>query len=393
MGLALAAVALVVVGMPAVGAGVPSPAVPAVPAVPAEVAEAEAPPLVIVGAPGLAWSDLDRDDLPALQVVRSEGATGSLTVRAVRSRSCAIDGWLTLSSGRRAADVPGPCREALPVVDGSVPRWGEYLAAAAADSYDARPGTLGAAVTASGACIETVGPGAAIAGADRAGRVTQHHAVDVPSSFSCPVVIVDGGVLPGEPVARRAAVERLDAVVGEVLVAGRGADFVVAGVGDGDSPVRPRAVAATGPSFRGGLLSSGSTRQPGVVQLQDLTATALARVGDGADAVTGRGLTASESGGSAAERLGDRVAFETRAATLRSVSPQVTVWLATAYALWALLVAVRWWRRGRDSALPRALVVAGVAVATVPIATFVANLVPWWRAPWPGPVFTGVLAV
>ena len=65
------------------------------------------PRLVIVGAPGLAWSDLDRDDLPALEAVADEGAVGSLTVRAVRSRSCAIDGWLTLSSGRRAADLPG----------------------------------------------------------------------------------------------------------------------------------------------------------------------------------------------------------------------------------------------------------------------------------------------
>ena len=35
---------------------------------------------------------------------------GSLTVRAVRSRSCAVDGWLTLSSGRRAADL----RRAVP---------------------------------------------------------------------------------------------------------------------------------------------------------------------------------------------------------------------------------------------------------------------------------------
>ena len=356
-------------------------------------ADAVTPPLVIVGAPGLTWSDLEREDLPAMEVVASEGAVGSLTVRAVRTRSCAIDGWLTLSSGRRAADAPGPCREPLPVVDGSVPRWGEYLAAAAVDPYDARPGTLGEAVTASGACIETVGPGAAIAGADRAGTVTRHHASDVPASFSCPVVVVDAGALPQDAGARRAAVARLDGVVAKVLVAGRGSDVVVAGVGDGDSPVRPRLVAATGPSFRGGSLSSGSTRQAGVVQLQDLTATALARVGVDADAVTGRAMAASGADGPAADRVADRVAFETRAATLRAVSPQVTAWLATAYAAWALVVCVVWWRRGRQVAPPSALTVAGVAVATVPISTFVANLVPWWRMPWPGVAFAGVLAL
>jgi metallophosphoesterase superfamily enzyme len=61
--LALLAVALAVVGMPSAWAAVPSP--PAGRAAPA--AEAETPRLVIVGAPGLAWSDLDRDDLRALQ--------------------------------------------------------------------------------------------------------------------------------------------------------------------------------------------------------------------------------------------------------------------------------------------------------------------------------------
>ena len=70
------------------------------------------PRLVVVGAPGLSWSDLDGGDLPALDAMVEEGAVGSLTVRAVRSRACAIDGWLTLSAGRRAADRPGPCRAA-----------------------------------------------------------------------------------------------------------------------------------------------------------------------------------------------------------------------------------------------------------------------------------------
>lgn len=354
---------------------------------------AQEPRLVVVGAPGLAWSDLDRDDLATLGTVADDGAVGSLTVRALRSRSCAVDGWLTLSSGRRAADRPGPCREPRSVDGGSVPRWAEYLATAAADAYDARPGTLGEAVTSSGACVETVGAGAAIAGASRAGTVTRHHAVDVPTSFSCPVVVVDAGTLPEDGPARDAAVDRLDGVVADVLRADPAADVVVAGVGDGASPVRPRAVLATGPSFPGGVLGSSSTRQPGAVQLQDLTATALARVGAGVDAVTGRALSVAGPVGSAAERVADRVAFETRATTMREVSPQVTGWLSAAFAVWVAVVAALWWRRGRDVVLPRALVVAGVAVASVPISTFVANLVPWWRMPSPAVAFTVVLAV
>lgn len=370
------------------------------PAASATVAEdATAPRLVVVGSAGLAWSDLDGGDLPALDTLTSEGAVGSLTVRAVRSRACAVDGWLTLSAGRRAADLPGPCREPLPVVDGSVPRWAEYVAAAAADSYDAHPGTLGEEATASGACVETVGAGAAIGGANLRGVVTAHRA-ELPATFSCPVVLVDGGVLPESGTSREAALERLDALVARVRAVDPGADLVVAGVGDGASPVRPRAVVAAGPSFERGLLSSASTRQPGVVQLQDVTATVLARVGAPVSEVTGRPLTVESVTGSSAALLAGRVGLETRAATMRAVSPQVTAWLAVGYTLWALVVAALWWRRGArpraeaaPARLPAWLRVAGVAVAVTPVSTFVVNLVPWWRAGAPAVAFLAGVAV
>ncbi len=352
-----------------------------------------APRLVVVGAPGLAWSDVDGGELPALDALTDEGAVGSLTVRAVRSRACAVDGWLTLSAGRRAADRPGPCREPLPVVGGSVPRWAEYVAAAAADSYDARPGTLGEEVTASDACVETVGAGAAIGGATLPGVVASHQ-TQLPASFSCPVVLVDGGVLPESGPAREAALQRLDTLVARVRAADPGADVVVAGVGDGNSPVRPRAVVAAGPSFPRGLLSSASTHQPGVVQLQDLTATALEGVGASVAAVTGRPLTVSAANGSSAALLAGRVGLETRAATMRAVSPQLTGWLAVGYLLWTLAVAALWWRRGPDpGSVPSWLRVAGVAVAATPVSTFAVNLVPWWRAGAPAVVFLAGLAV
>ncbi|HET7821849.1 MAG TPA: hypothetical protein VFL10_10005, partial [Ornithinibacter sp.] len=301
--------ALAVTGVVSVLAGAP----------PASAAAADpaSPRLVVVGAPGLSWSDLDGGDLPALDALASQGALGSLTVRAVRSRACAVDGWLTLSAGRRAADAPGPCREPVPVVDGSVPRWAEYVAAAGSESYDARPGTLGDGVTASGACVETVGPGAAIGGAEVSGLVTRYSA-DLPAAFSCPVVLVDGGTLPESGAARAAALARLDALVARVGAADPGADLVVAGVGDGDSAVRPRAILAAGPSYGPGLLTSASTRQPGVAQLQDVTASALTRVGASDAAVTGRPLTVTATG-SAASLVAGLVGFETRAATLRAL--------------------------------------------------------------------------
>ena len=59
------------------------------PAIPAS------PRLVVVGRRGCPWSDLDGGDLPALDAMTAEGALGSMTVRAVGSSSCAVDGWLT----------------------------------------------------------------------------------------------------------------------------------------------------------------------------------------------------------------------------------------------------------------------------------------------------------
>ena len=201
-------------------------------------------------------------------------------------------------------------------------------------------------------------------------------------------------MLPESGAARETALQRLDALVAGVRAADPGADVVVAGVGDGNSPVRPRAVVAAGPSFPRGLLSSASTRQPGVVQLQDVTATALDRVGAPVAEVTGRPLTVSEASGSSAALVAGRVGLETRAATLRAVSPQLTGWLAVGYVLWALAVAALWWRRGPDpAAVPTWVRVAGVAVAATPVSTFVVNLVPWWRVGAPAVAFLAAVAV
>lgn len=358
---------------------------------PANATASDTAPIVIVGAPGLAWSDLERDDLPALTAMLEQGASGSLTARAVRSRSCAIDGWLTLSAGRRAGDLPGPCREPLPPVDGLVPNWADYVAAAAADSYDARPGLLAEEVTASGACVQSIGPGAAIGGADPGGAVGPTSSDTLPTSVACPVVLVDAGALPTTGPERADAVALLDALVAQVVRAAPGADVVVAGLGDGDSSVRPRAVVASGPSFEAGLLTSGSTRQPGLIQLQDLTATALKRVGVEGAPISGRAVSVEPGASSASERVDGLVGFETRAATLRSVSPQVTGWLAVGFALWAAMGALWWWRRGASHELPRALVAAGVSVAAVPISTFAANLLPWWQMPAPAVAFVAIL--
>jgi hypothetical protein len=70
--------------------------------------------VLVVGVPGLTWSDVDPDGTPELWGLAEHSAIGALSVRAARSTTCVLDGWATLGAGNRAR-VPGP-DEGLPPV-------------------------------------------------------------------------------------------------------------------------------------------------------------------------------------------------------------------------------------------------------------------------------------
>jgi hypothetical protein len=147
---------------------------------------ANAGPVVVVGVPGLRWDDVDPERTPVLHSLLTEGAVGALVTRSVRRVDCPVDGWLALSAGRRAADAVRGLDEPLcrtpeapdTAPDGTVtvPRWPVYREQAAEDDYSAEPGTLGEALAEAGVPAAAVGPGAAIALADRAGRVPTPYA-------------------------------------------------------------------------------------------------------------------------------------------------------------------------------------------------------------------------
>ena len=75
-------------------------------------------PVVLVGIPGLRWSDVLAAGTPALWRLASAGSVGSLVVHATSPVTCPADGWLTLNAGARAGAPrprPGRC-PALPAV-------------------------------------------------------------------------------------------------------------------------------------------------------------------------------------------------------------------------------------------------------------------------------------
>ena len=144
-------------------------------------------------------------------------------------------------------------------------------------------------------------------------------------------------------------------------------------------------VVVSGPGFADGLLDSSSTRRPGIVTLTDLTPTVAGWLGRPVPA------------GTVGARIG-RTARGELAPTIRALLGRDTaeqVWLAThgwffaGYALADALAfglpALLFWGADEERRRARARCwrIAGVLAAAVPLATYLANLIPWWRLAHP----------
>ncbi|WP_448639768.1 hypothetical protein [Geodermatophilus sp. URMC 63] len=110
--LLLAVLALLVPGLPGAGA--------------AEEAAGDwrADRVLVVGVPGLLWSDVDPERTPALAELAGSSPMGAVSVRAARSTTCLLDGWATLGAGNRAR-FPAPDEAAPQVPVPTVPLPGE----------------------------------------------------------------------------------------------------------------------------------------------------------------------------------------------------------------------------------------------------------------------------
>lgn len=380
--------------------------------------------LVVIGTAGISPADLDPKLTPALWGLLRDGSSAALNITSVHATTCPLDGWLTLSAGNRAGQpddgTPAPlCRPLPEVGSGHVGDW-DVLAGAAADrSFGARPGTLAEAVVSRGQCISAVGPGAAVGAAlPPDGAVPRYQAFDAGTLMSalagCRTALVDvggvqdaGGVRASGPVRQSAThdeqVAAVDGRIAQVIEAApTAADVVVVSLADDDQQAALRVVLAAGPRFGPGSLYSPSTHRTGLVQLPDLTATILKLAGVSPPAgVTGSALqrspAANNSQALAERRHGDLV---DDGLSSRSVRPIVYPFFLG----WGLLILVclavlgLMWRRGLGSARlresARSSVRKGLVVAAaVPVATFLANVFPWWRFAWPAMALVAAVAV
>jgi len=375
--------------------------------------------IVVIGTGGLSWSDVSPRTTPTLWSLLRDGATAALTVHSVHANTCPVDGWLTLSAGEQAGDASGsaaggelgqdvnrpPCR-AFPALmtAGKVPRWSEYRAAAGATRFDASLGLLGDQIAGRGLCLQTIGPGAALGAARSSGMVVRYQQYDdstlAAALSSCPATLVDVGAVrdpadanpqdEARPNATRARqVAAVDARVAAVLKAApAGTDVAFVSLADAGVTERLRMIAVTGPHFGAGTLESSSTRQPGLVQLTDLTPTILAHLGISRPLTLGgtplRFAPASDSSDrSADERLQALLDFDQASYEVHGLVEPFFYGFVLLQLAFFLAVGLLWRRGwGLPAQRCRLLRITGrvaIVAAAVPVSTFLANLLPWWR--------------
>lgn len=420
-GLVVLAVVLLVTFAFGVGAGT------AVPSPPASTGAAKTGrALVVVGAGGLSWSDVSPSATPHLWRMLRGGGSAAVSVRSIHANTCPVDGWLSLSAGTRAggpgdspdakppcAALPTPAREAGRRV--TVPGWDRWVALANGRRSDAHPGLLGDALASHHRCVQAIGPGAAVAAATSQGVVARYAPYRDSGRLplaDCPVSIVDVGAVraPGDVdpadavqprLSRAAQVHRADRRIGRVMAeAPADADLLVAALTDAGRSEHLRLVALEGPGVAPGTLYSTSTRQLGLVQSADVTATVLDHVGMAVpEAVSGSPLllrvdaaAVPTSPDAVAARL-QLVRDLGRAA--QAVQPLVGPFFGGWVLLQAVAYALGWWRWRRAAALPPAecrraragvagwVAFVATAAAGIPVSTFLANALPWWRSSLP----------
>ncbi|GAA2211880.1 hypothetical protein GCM10009850_073410 [Nonomuraea monospora] len=366
-------------------------------------ARAEAGRVALIGVPGLHWNDLTPSDTPHLWALAGSSAVGSLSVRTVGNVTCPYDGWLTVSAGTRAAAgyacgaPPKPEAQG----DGAVIPDYRYLIDVAGQRT---AGTLGEALKAAGQCSVAIGPGAALALADQQGAVAHYRAtpdqVAAADLGGCRMVAMDvddlvQAYLAGEPdklpkvpekldaAERRQALRLADAKAG-ALLSKLPADTTVllAGLSDHGSVPHLRVAALREPGAEGRLLGAASTRRDDISILTDLTATVLDKVGVAVPStVVGAPLRLGDRlGGGPGDSQGDKAAaFEhlasadATAQTMRSAKAAYFTALAVFQVLFYVLAFLLLRRRKSLPWVRR----AAVALAALPVTSFLVNLLPW----------------
>ncbi|GAA1554826.1 hypothetical protein GCM10009789_05360 [Kribbella sancticallisti] len=344
--------------------------------------------VVVVGVPGLRWSDVKAS--PELTAFVNESHVGSITVKTAGPHTCPVDGWLTISAGTRAwGSVPDQECGALPgVVDGKVQGWQTYVDRQAEHHTGAPLGRLGESRNR----VCGFGPGAAIAVAKANGSVSDWQPeLDVAKlgSTDCGDAIIDAGPMPlreGREEARRRVAE----LVTQAKDAADDSWVLLVGISEetANAHQEPLVAMQLPPDDVPRWLTSDSTRGPGLIQLTDVTATVLrgaAKPIDPAGAEEPGPLDGNEIHFTGDHHTDATAVIEDRLDTNERFEHPRPMLIAVAMTLLAAqLIALGWFlvtrgRRARSTSEFTMLTQGGFFIAV-----FLSTATVWWRWPSPG---------
>ncbi|MFX0537565.1 hypothetical protein ACQBAT_00995 [Ornithinimicrobium sp. Y1847] len=352
-------------------------------------------PVVVIGIPGLTWDALERSDATHLKQLRDEGATAALVLRGTHEVTCAEDAFLTVGAGQRAATDIWGCGDHPGTLGGGTALWTDDDGVAAQpwqrwqEAADRRALGPQLGSLADRVCVASHGELALIGAADAQGKVA--HAS--PDGLGGNPQVADQPPLPGFvegcavqvystlPVFqgdRPGVLENVDAALTELLpTLPEDSRVIVAGLGHTAYRAEAMAVLLWGPDAHGGLLTSTSTQQAGLIQLTDLTTGALQLLGESGEGLAGGQLGILPGSPERSSELAEGV-------TQAKVQAPYVLGAAGAVLLTALGIALL-------ARLQRASAVIATGAMAVPAATFAAGLVPWWSARQPMAELTLVL--
>ncbi|GAA2238909.1 hypothetical protein GCM10010401_09030 [Rarobacter faecitabidus] len=350
---------------------------------------------VIVAVTGLSWEEVAAhpDAYPTIAGFAPTALVAQAVATNGTSTSCPADGFLTLATGTRVADrLQGSCRrvdESIVAPDGRIAGWDELVAEFADQPYAPRAGLLAATLRGAGLSVAAVGGGGALVLADEAGRPPPQTtmpkddaelraavAAGVRDASLTVVDVARGGAAAGG----RELDARFAAVLAGVAAGGPARVTLVSVGGADDSPASMQFFArAAGAGVGGDLATSTSTRQPGLILTTDVQPTVLAGFDLVADGALGAPVRPAVSAQDPAGRVEALLALAQRSQAGDAAAVPYVYLVAGLGVAMLGLAAARWRRSGARLALRT----GGLAIALVPMATYLASASAWWRTSSP----------